>query len=93
MRRGVQQAFAQRHRAIDVDDHGNAAPDRLGAEVGAEFRAAALGQDGVAVLQQRVEVGQFHLPQFRIAEGHDGALAGGIDHDRRDRRHQRPACA
>ena len=32
--------------------------------------------------------GRLHLPQFRIAEGHDGALAGRIDHDRRDRRHQ-----
>ena len=61
---------------------------RLGAEIGAEFRAAVLGQDGVAVLQQRVGVGQVDLPQFRIAEGHDGALAARIDHDVGDRRHQ-----
>ena len=47
------------HRAIDVDDHGNAAPDSLGAEISAEHRAAALGEDGGAVVQQRVEVGQF----------------------------------
>ena len=47
MCRGVEQALAQRHRAIDVDDHGNAAPDRFGAQVGAEFGAAAFGEDGV----------------------------------------------
>ena len=61
---------------------------RLGAQIGAEFGAAALGEDGGAIVQQRVEVGQLDIPQFRIAEGHDGALAGRIDHDRRDRRHQ-----
>ena len=62
---------------------------RFGAEVGAEFGAAALGQDGVrnppAASRGR---GRLHLPQFRIAEGDDGALAGRIDHDGRDRRHQ-----
>ena len=84
----VEQALAQRHRAIDVDDDGDAAPARLGAEIGAEFRAAALGQDGVAVVEQRVGVGQLDLPQFRIAEGDDGALAARVDHDVRDRRHQ-----
>ena len=88
MRRRGQQALAQRHRAVDVDDHGNAAPARLGAEIGAELRAAALGQDGVAILQQLVGVGQADLPQFRIAERDDGALAAGVDHDGRDRRHQ-----
>ena len=31
---------------------------------------------------------QLHLPQFRIAERDDGALAAGVDHDVRDRRHQ-----
>ena len=40
---------------------GNAAADRLGAEIGAEFGAAAFGEDGVAVVEQRVEVGQLHL--------------------------------
>ena len=62
MRGRVEQPLAQRHRAIDVDDDGNAAPARLGAEIGAEFRAAALGQDRGAIVQQRLGVGQltFH---------------------------------
>ena len=64
VRRGVQQALAQRHRPVDVDDHGNAAPDGLGAKLGAEFGAAALGEDGRAVVQQRVEIGQLDLPQL-----------------------------
>ena len=88
MRRRGQQAFAQRHGAVDIDDDRNAAPARLDAEIGAEFRAAVLGQDRAAVLEQFVGVRQLDLPQFRIAEGDDGALAAGVDHDVRDRRHQ-----
>ena len=51
-------------------------------------RAAAFGQDGVAIVQQRLDVGQLNLPQFRIAERDDGALAARVDHDAGDRRHQ-----
>jgi len=50
--------------------------------------ALALGQDRVAIVQQRIGIGQPHVPQLRIAEGDDGALAGRVDHDGRDRRHQ-----
>ena len=88
MRRRGQQPLPQRHRAVDIDDDGNAAPRGFGAKIGAELGAAALGQDRGAVLQQRVGVGQADLPQFRIAEGDDGALAARVDHDVRDRRHQ-----
>jgi len=49
---------------------------------------AVLGQDGAAILQQLVGVGQLDLPQFRIAECHDGPFAARVDHDVRDRRHQ-----
>jgi len=44
MRGGGEQPLLQRHRAVDVDDHGNAAPARPRAEIGAEFRAAAFGE-------------------------------------------------
>src|ERR1700687_2230595 len=62
MRRGGEQSLPQRHRTIDIDDDGNSSPARLDAEIGAELRAAALGQDGVAVLQQLVGIGQVDLP-------------------------------
>ena len=88
MRRRTEQALAQRHRAVDIDDHGNAATARFVAEVGAEASAATLDQDGVAILEQHVCRRQFHLPQFGIAERDDGALAGGVHHDAGDRRHQ-----
>jgi len=73
---------------IDIDHHGNAAPDRLGAEIGAKRRATALGEDGVAIFQKCVRCGQFHPPQFRIAERDNGALARRINHDAGDRSHQ-----
>src|SRR4029077_19105063 len=88
MRGRVEESFAKRHRAIDVDDDGNAASPRLGAQIRAEFRAAALGENGRAILQQRVGRGQADLPQLRIAECHDGTFAARIDHDARDRRYQ-----
>ncbi len=88
MRRGGQEPLAQRHRTIDIDNDGNAAPAGFDAELGAERRTAALGQDGVTIFEQFVSVGQLDFPQFRIAERHDGALAGRVDHDVGDRRHQ-----
>ena len=68
---------------------GNAAPAGLGAKVGAEFGAAALGQDGGAVLQQRVGVRQAG-PSTIPDRGRSTMVRSplGIDHDRRDRRHQ-----
>ena len=76
MRGRGEQPFAQRHRAVDIDDDGDAAPARLGAEIGAEFRAAALGQDGGDNPPAATSVsGKLDLPQFRIAERDDGALA------------------
>ena len=57
MRRSSQQSLTRRHGAVDIDDDGNAAAARLGAQIGAEFRAAILGQDRGAILQQAVGVG------------------------------------
>ncbi len=88
MRRHVEQPLAQRHCAIDIDDHGDAAPARLGAKISTELRAAAFGQDSGAVVQQCLGGRQMDLPQFGIAERDDAALAARIDHDGRDRSHQ-----
>src|SRR6516162_372425 len=88
MRGGGQKSFTQRHRVIDIDDHRNTAPAGFRAEIGAKRRAAAFGQDRVAVLQELLCRRQSYLPQFRIAEGDDGTFAARVDHDVRDRRHQ-----
>ena len=72
-----QKSFPQRHRAVGVDDHGDAAPARLGAEIDAEPGAAALGQDGAAILEQRVDIGQPDFPQIGIAEDGDGPFPPG----------------
>ena len=86
MRCSGQEAVVQRHDAIDVDNHGDAAPAGLGAQIGRERRAAAFDQDGVAIGQQPAGIGQAHLPQLRIAEFHVGAFAAAINQDRGDRR-------
>jgi hypothetical protein len=88
MRGGGEQTLAQRHGAVDIDDHGDAAADSLGAEIGAELGASAFGQHRGAVFQQHVGRRQSNLPQFGIAEGDDVAFAGRVDHDRRQRGHQ-----
>src|SRR5713226_1566712 len=62
MRGGGEQAFSQRHGAVDIDDDRNAALAGLGAEIGAKLRAAILGQDSAAVLQQLVGIRKVDLP-------------------------------
>src|ERR1700682_4922669 len=41
-------------------------------------------QDPAAVIQELLGGRQMHLPQFGVAEGHDGAFAAGIHHHGRD---------
>ena len=51
MRGRSQKSFAQRHGAVDINDDRDAAPPCLDAEIGTEFRATALDQDGAAVIR------------------------------------------
>src|SRR3954447_13278701 len=81
MRGGRQQALPQGHGAVDIDHDRNAAVARFGAKFSAEFGAAVFRQDGVAIAEQFVRVGQADFPQPRIAESDDGALSAGIDQD------------
>src|SRR6202521_3677271 len=76
------------HGAGDGGCRGNTARRRFGAKSSAEGGAPALGQDGIAVFQQQIVVGQVNITQFRVAEGDDGALAARVDHDVGYRRHQ-----
>src|SRR5664279_479406 len=78
VRGGSQQALVQRHRAVDADDNGDAAPACLGAEFGAELGAAALGQDGASATEQPLDAGEPDFPQVRIAENGNGSFAAGV---------------
>ena len=61
---------------------------RLGAKIGANSRSGFRSGSRRNLRSSMSASRQLHLPQFRIAIGDDGALAGGVDHDGGYRRHQ-----